>query len=40
MLEKSGPARGLWIEIAVSPADEKAEASGPARGLWIEILVL
>ena len=34
---KSGPARGLWIEIIVIPLILSAITSGPARGLWIEI---
>ena len=35
---RSGPARGLWIEIAGFLAGVNSHSpSGPARGLWIEI---
>ena len=34
---KSGPARGLWIEIEYCGDQHDYEWSGPARGLWIEI---
>ena len=35
---KSGPARGLWIEIRIYLIDGSCTMSGPASGLWIEII--
>ena len=37
MCTKSGPARGLWIEIDYDAIICDGAVSGPARGLWIEI---
>ena len=36
-IEKSLPARGVWIEIITSSAIWSIISSLPARGVWIEI---
>ena len=37
MVQRSRPARALWIEIASVRAVMAAHTSRPARALWIEI---
>ena len=39
MVQRSRPARALWIEIASVRAVMAAHTSRPARALWIEMSI-
>ena len=39
-VNRSGPARDLWIEITLLIMTTDIALSGPARDLWIEILLI
>ena len=41
MVQKSHPARGVWIEMTDTGLFEIVEVgSHPARGVWIEIILI